>query len=128
MSIKRQGWNAFFAGETANPFPGGSLKHRFWADGWKKAKKHCLPLKQSDLSPAKSAPAISEFGSAGKKVLASTSGMISALKTFRETAKSWYVTYHGEGDKEVRISKTDPRRRIFDNMQAAEDWAMGVSA
>ncbi len=60
-----------------------------------------------------------------KKLLASTSGMISALKTFRETDKSYYVTYYGEGDKEVRISKTDLRRRIFDNMRDAEAWASG---
>lgn len=60
-----------------------------------------------------------------KKLLASTSGLISALKTFRETDKSWYVTYYGEGDKEVRISKTDPRRRIFGNIDEAMDWATG---
>ena len=127
MSIKRQGWNAFFAGETANPFPGGSLKHRFWADGWKKAKKHLRPLVQADLLTAKPAAENHAVGNPGKKLLASTSGMISALKAFRETAKSWYVTYYGEGDKEIRISKTDPRRRIFDNMKDAEDWAMGVA-
>lgn len=63
----------------------------------------------------------------GKMLLASTSGTISALKTFRETAKSWYVTYYGEGDKEVRISKTDPRRRIFARMEDAEAWATGAA-
>lgn len=63
-----------------------------------------------------------------KKLLASTSGMIAALKSCRETPKSWYVTYYGEGDKEVRISKTDPRRRICANMAEAEKWVSGEGA
>lgn len=61
----------------------------------------------------------------GGKLLASTSGTITALKSIRETAAGWYVTYYGEGDKEVRISKTDPRRRVFDTMEEAEQWASG---
>jgi hypothetical protein len=60
-----------------------------------------------------------------KKLLASTSGTITALKTARETAASWYVTYYGEGGKEVRISKNDPRRRVVDTLEAAEAWASG---
>lgn len=64
-------------------------------------------------------------GNPDKKLLASTSGIITALKSIRETAASWYVVYHGEGDKEVRISKNDPRRRVFGTMEAAEAWAKG---
>ena len=61
-----------------------------------------------------------------KKLLASTSGAISALKAVRETPKAWMVVYYGEGDKEIRIPKDDPRRRVFDTMAEAEAWATGV--
>lgn len=67
-------------------------------------------------------------GNPGKKLLASTSGTITALKSIRETAASWYVVYYGEGGKEVRISKNDPRRRVFDTLEAAEAWATGGEA
>lgn len=66
-------------------------------------------------------------GNPGKKLLASTSGTITALKSIRETAASWYVVYYGEGDKEVRISKNDLRRRVFGTLEAAEAWAAGDS-
>lgn len=66
-------------------------------------------------------------GNPDKKLLASTSGTITALKSCRETTASWYVVYYGEGDKEVRISKNDPRRRVFDTLEAAEAWATGDS-
>ena len=81
----------------------------------------------SDLVEAPPAPTAHNSGNPQGKLLASTSGLIRALKTFRETDKSYYVTYYGEGGKEIRISKDDPRRRIFDTMEAAEAWAMGES-
>lgn len=59
-----------------------------------------------------------------KKLLASTSGAINALKSVRETAASWYVVFYGE-DKEKRVSKTDPRRCVFSTMAEAEQWANG---
>lgn len=162
MSIKDQGRAAFFAGETQNPYPGGSLKHQFWKAGWKKGQKDARPLTQADFrrtgvtevtafpSPTgriiPSQPEIQELpkpaakvehdeiveafkgGNPARKLLASTSGTISALKACRETDKSWYVTYYGEGDKEVRISKADPRRRICANMAEAEKWVSGDGA
>jgi hypothetical protein len=152
MSIKDQGRAAFFAGVALadNPFkPTAPVRHRFWVAGWKKAQKDARPLTQADFAKrtvtgrTPSQPEIQELpkpaakvehdeivevfkgGNPDRKLLASTSGLISALKTCRETPKSWYVTYYGEGDKEVRISKTDPRRRICANMAEAEAWARG---
>lgn len=125
MSIKAQGHSAFFAGETKNPYLGGTLKHQFWKAGWNRARKGARPLTAANFAKV-TTPTAHNSGNPQGKLLASTSGLISALKTFRETDKSYYVTYYGEGDKEIRISKEDPRRRIFSNMKAAEAWAMGV--
>lgn len=151
MSIKDQGRAAFFAGVTLtdNPFKPASASHSLWAGGWKKAQKDARPLTQADFTKrtvtgrTPSQPQLQDLpkpaakvehdeivetfkgGNPDRKLLASTSGMISALKSCRETDKSWYVTYYGEGDKEVRISKTDPRRRICANMDEADAWVHG---
>lgn len=60
-------------------------------------------------------------------LLASKTGLISSLKTFRETPKAYYVTYYGEGDREVRISKSETGRKMFTNVDDAQAWIEGRS-
>lgn len=112
---RQEGYDAAMARKplSDNPHPAGSLVHACWKDGWNTGQQR-LDI-ESTLSS----------GNPDKKLLASTSGTITALKSIRETAASWYVVYYGEGDKEVRISKNDPRRRVFDTLEAAEAWASG---
>ena len=153
MLAKNAGHKAYYSKVNTNPHPVGTVNHTYWRKAWLAAQadfnkrlarkgtparcKRVIVNTESNgfLSPTlrttQSQPEVQSVskphnaGNPGKKLLASTSGLISALKTFRETDKSYYVTYYGEGDKEIRISKDDPRRRIFDTMEAAEAWAMG---
>lgn len=53
-------------------------------------------------------------------LLASKSGDITATKLIRETDCAWHLQIEG---RDVRVSKTDPRRRTFENMKDALEWA-----
>lgn len=60
-------------------------------------------------------------------LLASKTGLISSLKTFRETEKSYYFTYWGEGDREIRMSKSEKNRKMFANVDEALAWIEGAN-
>lgn len=63
-------------------------------------------------------------------ILASQSGMMTAIKVIRETAKSFVyndLSMNGiQRTKERRLSKGDPARKIFASTDEAMEW-MGVA-
>lgn len=53
-------------------------------------------------------------------LLASKSGDVSAAKLLSETDNTWLLLVE---KTEVRVSKSDSRRRAFDKMSEALEWA-----
>ena len=59
-------------------------------------------------------------------ILASTSGMMSACRLVRETPKAWIINYNDKAfPKDVRISKDNPRQRLFATVDEAFEY-MGL--
>lgn len=56
-------------------------------------------------------------------ILASTSGLLSACRLVRETDKAWIINYNDKAfPKDVRISKDNPRQKLFENVDDALDF------
>lgn len=55
-------------------------------------------------------------------LLASTSGDMSIVTLVRDLPKSWVI--HRDG-RELRIRKSDPKRRVFEKSSEAMAWAGG---
>jgi hypothetical protein len=59
------------------------------------------------------------------KILATTSGWLIATSIVRETPKAFILVHADEPKREVRLSKADSSRKLFDNTSDAMDWMEG---
>lgn len=57
-------------------------------------------------------------------ILANKNGTLTAVKVVKELPSSWGVTEHPHkpGGKITRVSKNNPRQRVFDTVDAALGW------
>lgn len=58
-------------------------------------------------------------------ILATKSGWLIACKLLRETPKAFIVEYTDDKGNEVRISKSDQNRKLFNSTDEAITWMDG---